>query len=156
VSFGGLVPPCFKAIGEDAMHTTSLPWEVYSTRSQALEALGVEATTVPGALLPTPPFVTAEDVHDVICVLYDFETWTSHVAELQPLLRSLCSKFGSNRIVLDFLNEDCVGTAAMACIYCLYRSVLRAGGRFALCNLSNTLLEFFRWHDAERLSERSV
>jgi hypothetical protein len=136
-----------------AMQLTLIPCEVYDTRSDAVQALATDVGQ-PAAERPStklPPLVM-EDVSGVTCLTYDCRTWTDNVGAMQPLLRSLVTDLGRDRVVLVFSGQSIVGTPTMACIYSLWKALSRAGGRFAMCHLNRDLLEFFRWHDRGRLA----
>jgi hypothetical protein len=139
--------------GDLDMQPITIPWEVYDTRLNAIQALANDSAVLApekplGALEP----LVIQEVRGVTCVLYDWETWTQRAVPLQPLLKSLVTDFGRDRIVLDFSNQACVGTPSIACIYSLWMPLAKVGGRFGLCHLNRTLLEFFRWHDRDKLT----
>lgn len=136
-----------------------IPWEIYQTRRDALLSLGnltEEAVNDAGQRIATPSFLVAHDVCGVLCVQYDRQVWNCHYGELQKLLRSLPAQVGRDRVILDFDGSDqLVSTATLACIYSLYRPVTEICGRFALCGLTECLLDFFRWRIRELISLRS-
>jgi hypothetical protein len=130
---------------------TFVSWEVYRTRQDALRAMGTgRPETYPP--LPMLPLVVVKDLGGIACIQYDWECWSTQHGALQRLLPSLVTEFGRDRVLIDFTNQDQVGTASVAPIYALYFLINKIGGRFALCGLNQGLLDFFRWHDRDRLT----
>jgi hypothetical protein len=129
-----------------------IPWEVYDTRPNAIQALAKDPGVALGKPLRTLAPLVIQEVRGVTCVFYDEDIWTRQAVVLQPLLESLITDFGRDRILLDFSNQDRIGSPSMACIYALGMSLTEIGGRFGMCHLNQTLLDFLRWHDGERLT----
>ena len=135
------------------MQPVAIPWEVYDTRANAIEALANDsAMLLPAKLLGAMEPLVIEEARGVTCVFYDGELWTRQAVLLQPLLRSLVTDFRRDRFLLDFSNQDHVGTRSIVCIYALWRPLAKVGGRFGMCHLNQNLLDFFRWHDRDRLT----